>query len=292
MDSIVRSRAGEEYVSSSDDKALSFLYGNAFGRLCLKAANKPLTAKMVGRYMNSRFSLKRIDKFVKENNIDMSLYEDRKFTSYNDFFTRRLKEENLHICTDENALISPCDSKLTAYELNEDSLFFIKGSPYSLAEFLKDEKLANEFNGGHMLVFRLTVDNYHRYCYFDTGSKGENIYIKGVLHTVKPISLGRYNYYKQNCREYTVMQTKNFGKAIQAEVGAMLVGKISNRSGRCDFVRGEEKGMFEFGGSTVVVILRKGAAILDADIVMNSKEGIETEVHIGERIGTAARAEV
>ncbi len=291
MDSIVRSRAGEEYVSSSDDKALDFFYNNAFGRICLKAVNKPFAAKIVGRYMNSRFSVKRIEKFVKENNIDMSLYEDCDYKSYNDFFTRRLKEENMHICMDPDALIAPCDSKLTAYKIDGDSVFYIKGAPYSLAEFLKNETLAAEFVGGLMLVFRLSVDNYHRYCYFDTGTKGENIYIKGVLHTVKPVSLGRYNYYKQNCREYTVMNTKSFGKAIQAEIGAMLVGKINNHSGECAFTRGEEKGMFEFGGSTVVVVLRAGAAVLDKDIVLNSGEGIETEVHIGERIGTAVCTE-
>ena len=292
MDPSVRSRTGGEYVPKSDDKALEFLYGNAFGRVLLKAVNKPFSAKVVGSYMNSRFSKRRIEKFVKENGIDMSLYEEREYKSYNDFFTRRLKPENLHICAEKDALVAPCDSKLTVYTIDEDSVFYIKNAPYSTAEFLKDPALAAEFNGGYMLVFRLTVDNYHRYCYFDSGTKGENIHIKGVLHTVKPVSLKRYNYYKQNCREYTVMQTENFGKAIQAEIGAMLVGKISNLSGACAFVRGEEKGMFEFGGSTVVVMLRKGVAVLDDDIIRNSAEGVETAVHIGERIGSAVRAEV
>ena len=286
MESVVRRRDGTEYVVSGGDKALGFLYENALGRLCLKIANRPLTAKIVGTYMNSRLSKHHIARFVKEEGIDMSLYEDREFISYNDFFTRRLKR--MDICTEKDALIAPCDSKLTVYPVETGSVFFIKGAPYSAASFLADEELARTFDGGYMCVFRLSVDNYHRYCYFDSGTKGENIHIKGVLHTVKPVSLGRYNYYSQNSREYTIMHTENFGLAVQAEIGAMLVGKIVNRSGACAFRRGEEKGMFEFGGSTVVVLLQKGVSVIDADIIANSAQGIETEVRIGERIGSAA----
>ena len=290
MESVVRKRDGTEYIVSAGDKALGFLYGNAFGRLCLKIANKPLTAKIVGAYMNSRLSKRRIARFVKEEGIDMSLYEDREFISYNDFFTRRLR--SMDICMEKDALIAPCDSKLTVYPVETGSVFFIKGAPYSVASFLADEELARAFDGGYMCVFRLSVDNYHRYCYFDSGTKGENIHIKGVLHTVKPVSLGKYNYYSQNSREYTVMHTENFSLAVQAEIGAMLVGKIVNHSGACAFRRGEEKGMFEFGGSTVVVLLQKGVSVIDADIIANSAEGIETEVRIGERIGSAARKDI
>ncbi len=289
MDPVLKDRKGNIITPSSEDGSLSFLYRNPFGRMCLKLVNRRFTAKLVGRYMDSRLSARRIEKFVKANNIDMSLYEDREFKSYNDFFTRKLRPEYMEICADPDALISPCDSKLTVYQLNGESVFFIKGAPYSLPVFLQNEQLAREFEGGHILVFRLSVDNYHRYCYFDSGTKGENVHIKGVLHTVKAISLEKYNYYHQNSREYTVMQTERFGKAIQAEIGAMLVGKIKNLSGECSFVRGEEKGMFEFGGSTVAVVLKKGAAVIDADILKSSAEGAETAVRIGERIGAALR---
>ena len=282
---------GSRAENNSDSKTLDFLYNNAFGRLCLKALNKPFSAKIVGAYMDSRFSVRRIKKFVDEYGIDMSLYEQREFKSYNDFFTRRMLPEHYKICADPRALIAPCDSRLTVYPLDAESVFYIKGAPYNAADFLQDESLAKEFEGGLMLVFRLSVDNYHRYCYFDSGTKGENIRIKGVLHTVQPVALGRYNYYKHNSREYTVMQTENFGKAIQAEIGAMFVGKIVNLAGACAFRRGEEKGMFEFGGSTVAVMLRKGEAEIFPEILQNSLAGEETPVHIGEQIGVAAGTE-
>jgi len=132
------------------------------------------------------------------------------------------------------------------------------------------------------------VDDYHRYCYFDNGTKGENVFIKGVLHTVHPIVVGEYNIYKRNCREYTVMETENFGRVIQVEVGAMMVGRIKNLHGAHSFSRGEEKGMFEFGGSTIVMLFKKDTIALDDDIIRNSANNVETIVKYGEKIGISA----
>ena len=84
------------------------------------------------------------------------------------------------------------------------------------------------------------------------------------------------------------METENFGKVVQVEVGAMCVGKIKNWHGEHSFKRGEEKGMFEFGGSTVVLVLEKGRAVIDSDILQNSRLGFETRVKIGERVGEKA----
>lgn len=287
MDSTIKTREGEELGATSQEKALSFLYESVPGRVCLKLVNRRSAARLVGRYMNSRFSRKKIKKFIIKNDIDMSLYEEKRYSNYNQFFTRKLKPEHSKICMEGRALISPCDAKLRVYRINSDSVFFIKGSPYDVNELLKNKALAEEFRGGLCLVFRLTADNYHRYCYFDDGEKGENIFIRGVLHTVNPISLDKYNFYKQNCREYTVMNTKNFGKAVQVEIGAMLIGRIVNAHGPCRYRRGEEKGVFEFGGSTIALLLKKDAAVIDGDIMANSFEGIETVVHMGERIGEA-----
>ena len=67
----------------------------------------------------------------------------------------------------------------------------------------------------------------------------------------------------------------------------MLVGKIKNhhRDKGYAFKRGEEKGMFEFGGSTVVLIFEKDTVEFDEDIMKNTVEGFETVVKMGEKIG-------
>ena len=68
-------------------------------------------------------------------------------------------------------------------------------------------------------------------------------------------------------------------------VGALLVGRIQNHTPGDMVRRGEEKGLFEFGGSTVIVLLEKGFAQIDPDILKNSGAGEETLVKMGERIG-------
>lgn len=190
-------------------------------------------------------------------------------------------------------------------------------------------RLAAEFDGGLCLVFRLCVDNYHRYHYFDDGSKGRNVFIPGRLHTVRPIALRNLPAFVENSREYTVMDTVNFGRAIQMEVGAMLVGKIANNHEEHEFKRGEEKGCFLYGGSTVILLLKRNpdssatsagsgsgansgseansssganssseansspdATIhLDEPFLANTLAGIETPVKMGQRIGVKAPAE-
>ena len=117
--------------------------------------------------------------------------------------------------------------------------------------------------------------------------KSRNRLLGSELHTVNPIALEGYNIYKRNCRSACLIRTAHLGTIAMIEVGALMVGKIVNHHGAGVVRRGAEKGMFRFGGSTVVVLLQKDAAVLDPDILQNSAEGVETAVHYGERIGTA-----
>ena len=282
----VRNRKGEVISGSQkQDTSLNFLYGSFYGRLILKLLTRPFISKIVGSYMNSKRSCKMIDGFIQKQNIDMSQFEDREFSSYNDFFTRKIKPEKRPIDFYKNSFISPCDSKLSAYRINKDSVFSIKDSLYSVSDILDGNEKANEFLNGWCLIFRLAVDDYHRYCYFDNGTKDKNVFVKGELHTVKPIALSRYNIYKRNCREYTFLQTENFGEVCQIEVGAMMVGKIKNHHQTYSFKRGEEKGLFEFGGSTIVLLIKDSKVNIDPDIIENTKNSIETVVKFGEKIG-------
>ena len=130
----------------------------------------------------------------------------------------------------------------------------------------------------------MTVDDYHRYHYIDDGKIIGNKFINGKFHTVNPIANDYYPIYKQNTRSYTVIESKNFGKMVQMEVGAMMVGRIVNYPKKQCY-RGEEKGYFEFGGSTVVILLKENQAIIDEDIVKNTINDKETVVKLGESIG-------
>lgn len=263
---------------------LKQLYRGALRPLLPLAASKAVSSAG-GFVMSSPLSRPFIKGFVRRNAIDMNQYIPTRYPSFNDFFTRSIRPGARPIPKDGGLLISPCDSRLTAYDISDDLTFEIKGGRYSVASLLKNPPLAQGFAGGLCLVFRLSVDDYHRYCYFDDGKKGENIVLPGRYYTVQPIALERADFYKENSRQYTVMDTGHFGRAVQVEIGATFVGRISNFHGRHTFCRGEEKGMFEFGGSTVVLLLQKGAAALDGDIAGNSSLGFETRVLMGEVIG-------
>ena len=276
-------RNGEKLdYDQSQDLFLEKLYGSLAGRCLLKVLTQPVITEIGGAFMNSSLSKGQI---VEKNNIDLNLYESQSYHSYNDFFTRTIKDGVRHIDEDESTLIAPCDSKLTVYPIADSLQLKIKNSVYTIEDLLMSPTLADEYRGGLCLVFRLTVDDYHHYHFIDDGTAEKEHFIKGIFHTVNPIASDYYPIYKTNSRAYTVLHTKHFGDVVQMEVGAMMVGKITNLH-KQSFKRGEEKGYFEFGGSTVVLFIKKDVVEIDEDILNHSKNDDEVRVLMGERIGT------
>lgn len=283
---MIKKRTGEMIVTNQkQNELLKKLYGTAGGRCLLKVLTMPILSKAAGMYMDSPLSKPLIKPFIRRNRIDTSQYQMRDFGSYNEFFTRKIKKGMRPVDRDPDHLISPCDSKLSVYKIDGQSVFRIKDSLYSVRDLLANDLLAKQFEGGYCFIFRLEVDDYHRYCYIDNGTKTANTFIAGELHTVNPIAMKHYNIYKRNSREYTVLHTENFGDVAQIEVGAMMVGRICNRHGVHSFMRGEEKGKFEFGGSTIVLLFGRDSVIPDSDLLKNTSDGFETVVKYGEKIG-------
>jgi len=268
-----------------DNLALNFLYNSLLGRVLLHLLVKPTVSKVFGFLMDRPISRFLIPIFVKRYNINMKEYKDVKYISFNDFFTREIKKELRPFPNDPSDLAAPCDGKLMAYPITADSIFYIKNSMYDVDELLQDKIHAGEFKNGVCLIFRLTPDDYHRYSYVDDGEITYHKRIKGVLHTVRPISQQWFDIYVQNSREYTVMQTINFGKVIQMEVGALFVGRITNHLTGGTFERGDEKGMFEFGGSGIVLLFQKNSITIDDAISQNTRQNKETRVQMGYKIG-------
>lgn len=274
-------------VDSGQDKLLRTLYTTMPGRVLLKPLVQPWVSKLGGWCLNRGVSSLLIEPFVKKNEIEMEQYSDSVFTSYNAFFKRQIKPEYRPIDRGEKILISPCDGKLSVEEIKKDSSFTIKHTRYSLQTLLRSKRLAEYFEGGTACIFRLTVDDYHRFCYVDDGKKSRNYRIPGVFHTVNPIANETYPIYKENTREYCLLKTKHFGTAVMMEVGALMVGKIVNYEEAGTVKKGQEKGCFEFGGSTVVLLLKKDAVIIEPCLIAHTKKGYETIVKMGERIGQA-----
>lgn len=279
-------RAGEKgYFVPEEKKSLHRLYRTRSGRFVLRALVRPRVSRAAGRILSSRMSRRYIPRFAYKNRIDLSEAEKREYASFNDFFTRTLKEGARPIEMRPEALISPCDSLLSVFPIEDNSVFSIKDSYYTVSSLLQNEALQKKYRGGVCAIFRLTVSDYHRYCYIDAGTKDRNVFISGALHTVNPISTEICPVYKTNCREYTVLHTENFGNVVQMEVGALLVGRIVNYHQEHAFFRGEEKGRFEFGGSTIVLLFEKGRVAFPDEIYQFSRKGYEKRVRMGEEIG-------
>ena len=272
--------------TTGQDHLLEVIYGHALTRMLLRPFLSPAVSDICGKFLSTRLSRRIVPSFVKKNHIDLSIYEKQEFDSYNAFFTRKIKAEQRPINDQKNILISPSDGKVTAYPITQKGRFWIKHTQYTAAQLLKDERLAERYMGGWIYVIRLTVDDYHRYCYVADGRKSRQRKIRGVLHTVNPVANDYYPIYKMNSREYCLLKTKEFGTILLMEVGALMVGKINNHEeDSAQVKRGDEKGMFEFGGSTIVVMTEPGMTKPDKDIIQNTKVQAETLVKMGEPIG-------
>ena len=271
-----------------DTRTLRFLYNTLPGRAVLRLLSARWVSRTVGAFMESRLSKPLIGRFVRKNGIDLSEFESDGFCCFNDCFSRKIRDGLRPLAENPAALIAPCDGLLSAYTVNADTVLPVKQSAFTLPDLLGDAALAERFFGGACLVFRLCVNHYHRYAYPANAKKGENVFLPGRLHTVRPIALASRPVFCENCREYTLLSTEGFGDILQMEVGALLVGKIKNLHGARDVVRGEEKGMFLYGGSTVILLLEKGRLTLPNEFFENTEKGLETPIRLGEALGFAS----
>ena len=251
---------------------------------------QPSVSKAVGCYLSSGASKWIVPYYIWKHKIDMrdaDIPPDG-FSSFNDFFTRRRRRGYFDIT--DGHLISPCDGFLSFAKIRKNTVFHLKNVHFTLDDLLKDRELAGQFRGGTALIFRLTPADYHRYCYVASGKIVLRREIQGKLHCVRPIALRSVPVFAQNSREYHMLKTGRFGTVIQMEIGALLVGKIKNENSLSEsayVLRGEEKGHFEFGGSTIVVLLEKNAVYLNEDLYRRQNGDGEIPVHMGEYVAKA-----
>lgn len=269
-----------------NSKSVVFLCSSPFGRFLYNLTLFLQVPKIMGAFLRSPLSKFFIKGFVKKNNIDMSAFAGVKFKSFNDFFTRKDNSRKPEMSPE--TLISPCDSALSVFNIEENSTFKIKGFDYTLKDFFETDEFDKTFSGGNALIFRLAATDYHRYCYIDSGSLEKNHFLKGRLYSVQPVCCRTFKVYTKNRRSWTILHTQNFGDVAQVEVGAFSVGGIKNHHENYSFSKGEEKGYFDLHGSTIVMLFRKNTIKLDEKILAQTANGKETIVKYGQPIGKKA----
>ena len=246
-----------------------------------------LCSRLLGWYANRSFSKGRIGRTIAELQMDMADYvvPDGGFRCFNEFFARKLKPGARPFAAD--GLCTPADCRLLLYpQLEEGMCIPVKGAQFTVAELLNDAQEAERFSGGTLCVFRLCPSDYHRYHFPDDGTLLKSWRLPGKYHSVHPIALEqRIKVFTTNMRVVSLLQLAHFGRAAFIEVGAFGVGSINQTFTGTEFKRGDEKGYFTFGGSTIIMLFEPGKITLDDDIREHSAKGMECLVKAGEHIG-------
>lgn len=275
------------------EKWLRYAYENPTGRFFVwLLARRALFSQWYGRKMNKRSSALRVLPFITKYGLDVDEFAKSAFDykTFNEFFYRALKPEARPIAPGEQVAVFPADGRHLVFpDVQAAAGFYVKGATFSLAELLGDPATAERFAGGGMVISRLCPVDYHRFHFPVGGTAGEPRLINGWLYSVSPIALRRrIHYLVENKREVTLVESPQFGAVGVIEVGATNVGSIQQSfvPGRT-VAKGEEKGLFAFGGSCVITLFQRGRIVFDADVVAQSADHVETYARMGDRLGVA-----
>ena len=269
------------------EKWLDWLYHNPVGEATLwTIAKRKIVTSLYGDQMEKPASADKIAPFIEEYDVDITIAQKQNFKSFNDFFIRQLKPEARPIVSDSLAVASPADGKILAYENVSNSDFYIKGFRFNVDSFLDNTELAKKYKDGSMIVFRLAPPDYHRYHFPVSGiTASSNIKIDGDYYSVNPLALRKKaEIFWLNKREYGIIKSPILGDVVMVEVGATMVGSMIQTYTSTTVKKGEEKGYFKFGGSTVVLLFEKDQIKIDADLLTNTANGLETTIKMGEQI--------
>lgn len=281
-------RTGQRVTESvMGNGALRFAYETLLGRTlwCVLFGSKFLSS-LLGRKYDSPKSRKAIRELAaipgcraEEAEKPLEAYD-----SFNAFFTRRLKPGARPV---GEGVVSPADGRLMLYlGAGADLPFPLKGATRNLRDVFGPSGAPDVPDGCYdIAVVRLAPVDYHRFHFpCDCTAEQSVTVLPGTYHSVNPIALVRHpDVYADNERQILRCEA-SFGSFWLVDVGAFGVGTIVQTYRGGAHAKGEEKGYFKFGGSTVILITRAGTLKYDDDLVRNSAEGLETRVLCGERI--------
>lgn len=275
-------------------KILSFLYVDGFFKTPFAKAllhflsRIPLVSHFFGYLQKRKGSAKKIPSFIKTYGVNSSEFAEETFSSFNDFFIRKLKKEARPVVEDPNIVVTPADGRYLVYPKFQQ--FAVKGVQFSLKSFLQSVSGANRYKEGSMAIARLCPSDYHRFHFPCDGIPSKAVLINGPLYSVNPIALRkRISILAENKRMVTEIETERFGTILYVEIGATAVGSIRQTyTPNQPVQKGDEKGYFEFGGSCIVLLFEKGKIVFDSDLVKNTEQGFETRINYGLSLGTSS----
>lgn len=247
----------------------------------------PLFDWLLAAYYDTRPSVRAIEPFIRSHKIEMGDFEPVIYRSYSDFFERYFKPGARSFPTEAGVMGAFAEARYFGWDkVAPDQTFPIKGHSLSVEEILGDQGKSWPFQGGPVMLARLAPADYHHTHYFDDGETVDHWWRGGRLWTVNwRALLNMPEILFVNERQITILQTRNFGRVAFVEIGALSVGRIVQvRRHDAPFHRGDEKSVFRFGGSAIVLFGEPGRWRPTADILQHTRDGVETHIPLGEPI--------
>jgi phosphatidylserine decarboxylase len=273
------------------EKWLHRIYGSPFGRLILwLAVKRSWFSRWYGYRMGKPKSRQLIPGFISKYGLDVSEFaeDEDSFPSFNDFFVRRLKPSARPISQADDVAIFPADGRHMGFQdLSDLEGVFVKGQSFDLKSLFGSEETAAPFEQGTLIISRLCPVDYHRFHYPLAGKASAPTLINGGLSSVNPIALRRdLSIFWQNKRNLSYLETDGFGRIASFEVGATCVGSMTYGESLPGFVeKGDEKGFFSFGGSSVLTLFEPNRILLAEDLLEHSAQNRELYARMGEPMG-------
>ncbi|RFU79500.1 phosphatidylserine decarboxylase [Trichoderma arundinaceum] len=229
----------------------------------------------------------------------MDDFEPSEIDSYNtfeDFFTRahRPGSRPIYHEDDPSHAIVVADSRVVVYEtLSDTKTLWIKGANFSIASLVMDTNIGKAFDNAAIASFRLSPQDYHRYHSPVEGEITGYQSLPGDYYQVDPVALqSDVDILTRNRRDYVVIKSKEFGDVLFVAIGATDVGSVQihakYQKHGTKVKKGDELGMFQFGGSSIIVAFQHGRIIFDSDLLRLSKQKVQTSVEVGMSLGSAS----
>lgn len=273
------------------EASLRWVYGTGTGKLALHLLIKrAFFSRLLGAMKNTRGSARSLADFVQQYNINMdeAARPLSDYTSFNDFFYRKLKPGARPIC--EGATVAlPADGRHSAWQdASQITGVFVKGQSFDIPALLGNKELAEKYATGAVILSRLCPVDYHRFHFPAAGVPEAPICIPGPLASVSPYCLRhKLSWLWTNKRELTILHTDELGDVLCLAVGATGVGSIYQTYTPGQAVeKGAEHGYFAFGGSTVMTFFEPGRVKIAEDLLANTAAGYETFARQGDLLGS------
>lgn len=267
------------------EAVLRFMYGSKMGRaLKLLLAKVPFFSQLVGWWNRRSWTKGKILPFIAHHGINATDFEKpvESYRSFDAFFVRTLKKGRRPLA---EGLIIPADGRYLFYQnVAASEHYAVKGKTFSIKRLIGLDAEVDPYSQGSMVIARLAPCDYHRFHFPCDCIPSPSRLINGSFYPLHPLKiLQDMALLSENKRMITQLKTEQYGTILFIEIGTTAVGSIHQTyQPGIPYKKGDEKGYFSFGGSSLILLFEKEIIRLSSDIITYTSQKIETRCRLGE----------